>query len=186
MAKNSEISDLFYWKGMISGDHYAFSVLFKSYFNNLYNFGKLYTFETEIISDTIQDLFVDFWDKRNRLNKNVTVKAYIYGAFKKKLYKKLKKRSVFDFKKVDNNDIGSFPSTEESIISNDLMEQKKTKVQGLISKLSPKQREVIYLKFYKGFSISEISEALNINYQSVKNHIYRSTQTIKKEIDLHK
>jgi DNA-directed RNA polymerase specialized sigma24 family protein len=38
------------------------------------------------------------------------------------------------------------------------------------------------LKYYKGFDNQQISEVLEINYQSVKNHLYRSSLIFKKEM----
>lgn len=182
MSSNRNLNDLLHWKDMICGDEAAFSLLFKKYYNSLYNFGKLYTTDSTLISDSIQDLFMDFWEKRRKLSPDVNVKAYVYGAYRNKLFKKLKHRSVLKHFHENTLEIGHDLSHEEVLINNESKNQKILKVHSILNQLPPKQKEVIYLKFYKGFSNQQISQVLEINYQSVKNHVYRSSLIFKKEL----
>ena len=181
MSSNRNIKDLLHWKDMLSGDEAAFSLIFKQFYNSLYNFGKLYTADLALISDSIQDLFMDFWEKRRKISPDVNVRAYVFGAFRNKLFKKVKQKSAL--KHLNENQLNARydSSVEEELIKNEWKTHKILKVQGILNQLPPKQKEVIYLKFYKGFSNHQISEVLEINYQSVKNHIYRSSLIFKKE-----
>lgn len=182
MSSNHNLNDLLHWKDMISGDEAAFSSLFKKYYNSLYNFGKLYTSDSTLISDSIQDLFMDLWEKRRKLSPDINVKPYVYGAFRNKLFKKVKQRSGLKSLYENKLEIGYDLCVEEQLINSERKNQTILKVHGVLKKLPPKQREVIFLKFYKGFSNQQISEILEINYQSVKNHIYRSSLIFKKEL----
>ena len=55
------------------------------------------------------------------------------------------------------------------------------KIETLMSKLTNRQREVIYLKYFKGLSNEEISIALGINKQSVANLLSESIRQMKKD-----
>lgn len=185
MEKNSNLNDMIYWKDMVSGDETAFSFLFKKYYSSLYNFGKLYTSDSSLISDSIQDLFMDLWEKRKNLGSVHKVKSYLYGGFRNKLFQRFKKRikkSVFKNTPDNNLDFGMSLSIEDKIIKTENNNEKVKKVKNIINLLPPKQKEVIYLKYYKGFDNQQISEVLEINYQSVKNHLYRSSLIFKKEM----
>ena len=185
VKKNSNLNDLVYWKDMISGDETAFSFLFKKYYSSLFNFGKLYTSDSSLISDSIQDLFMDLWEKRKSLGSVHKVKSYLYGGFRNKLFQRFKKRikkSVFKNTSDNNLDFGMSLSIEDKIIKTENNNEKVKKVKNIINLLPPKQKEVIYLKYYKGFDNQQISEVLEINYQSVKNHLYRSSLIFKKEM----
>ena len=185
VKKNSNLNDLVYWKDMISGDETAFSFLFKKYYSSLFNFGKLYTSDSSLISDSIQDLFMDLWEKRKSLGSVHKVKSYLYGGFRNKLFQRFKKRikkSVFKNTSDNNLDFGMSLSIEDKIIKAENNNEKVKKVKNIINLLPPKQKEVIYLKYYKGFDNQQISEVLEINYQSVKNHLYRSSLIFKKEM----
>ena len=185
MEKNSNLNDMVYWKDMVSGDETAFSFLFKKYYSSLHNFGKLYTSDSSLISDSIQDLFMDLWEKRKNLGSVHKVKSYLYGGFRNKLFQRFKKRikkSVFKNTPDNNLDFGMSLSIEDKIIKTENNNEKVKKVKNIINLLPPKQKEVIYLKYYKGFDNQQISEVLEINYQSVKNHLYRSSLIFKKEM----
>lgn len=55
------------------------------------------------------------------------------------------------------------------------------KIETLMSKLTNRQREVIYLKYFKGLSNEEISVALGINKQSVANLLSEAIHQMKKD-----
>lgn len=167
------IEEKLYWKEMVSGDEAAFSALFTKYYELLSNFGKIYTTSSSLISDAIQDLFTDFWEKRKKLNPDVNVRSYIYGGFRNKLLKRINKRKGYVFRE-EPVEVEFELSYESLRIETEENKDKIIRLNNLLNQLPPKQKEVIYLKFYKGLSNEQISQILNINYQSVKNHVYRS------------
>lgn len=181
MDCNKNLVELLFWKDLISGDEGAFSSIFKNYYNPLHNFGKLYVSDKTLINDSIQDVFMDFWEKRKKLNPDVNVKSYIYGAFRNKLLKKIKQRSFIKPFHGENHKFGYELSSEDLRINREFNKQKVFRLNQALNELPPKQKEVIYLKFYKGLSNEQIAEVLNINYQSVKNHVYRSILVLRQK-----
>lgn len=55
-------------------------------------------------------------------------------------------------------------------------------LQDAISKLSGQQRSAIHLKFQEGYKISEIAEMMNVSEGTVKTHIFRAMERLKKII----
>jgi RNA polymerase sigma factor (sigma-70 family) len=53
-----------------------------------------------------------------------------------------------------------------------------------LSKLSPRQKEVVYLKFYENLSYHEITELTSLNYQSVRNYIHQAIQALRRKRNL--
>ncbi|MCD6112122.1 MAG: sigma-70 family RNA polymerase sigma factor, partial [Bacteroidales bacterium] len=84
-----------------------------------------------------------------------------------------------DFKYSDKNFIISI---EDLIIEKETRLEKKKLISTLLKNLSPRQREIIYLKFYMNFSNTEISNTLSINKQSVSNLLNRIFISLRKEI----
>ena len=56
----------------------------------------------------------------------------------------------------------------------------KTSIQSSLAELSPRQREILYLKYYNNLDYIQISEVLEINYQSVINHVYKAIKKLRK------
>jgi RNA polymerase sigma factor (sigma-70 family) len=181
MSCNKKLVDLLFWKDMISGDESAFSSIFKSYYQPLYNFGKLYASDKALINDSIQDLFMDFWEKRKNLKPEVDVEAYIYGAFRFKILRRINQKFLFTSFHEDHLNVIYEISKEDLEIRNEIDQERIVKINDLLNQLPPKQKEVIYLKFYKGLSNEQIAKILDINYQSVKNHVFRSLQVLREK-----
>ena len=69
--------------------------------------------------------------------------------------------------------LGNKDSDEKEIIQVELVEK-------LMDELSPRQREVLYLRFYGELSPSEIADIMSLNYQTVINHFYEAIKTLRK------
>ena len=174
-------SDEELWILMRKGNKEAFSILYKRYIHPLYNFGKKITADKEIISDTLQELFTEFWDKRNKLGDVHYVKVYLFKSFRYKLIRaisKLKKHQQgYTFEEL----LIETPNWEESEDARNVKRIKILKEQ--IENLPKRQREVIHLRYFHNLNNEEIAEVINVNYQSVSNILYRAIKKIKKNIN---
>jgi len=63
---------------------------------------------------------------------------------------------------------------EQLMILGEIEEEQNEHVRQALLRLSERQREVVFLKFYGGLSNEEISQVLGVNRQSVYNYIYRA------------
>ena len=70
-------------------------------------------------------------------------------------------------------------SIEESIILKELKDHQKQMLQDALENLPTRQKEILFLKYYNGMSYEEIEEILSINYQSIRNHIYRALERLR-------
>ena len=48
--------------------------------------------------------------------------------------------------------------------------------------LTPRQREIVYLRFFSGADYEEICEIMEIDYQSARDLLYRSIKKLRKVI----
>jgi RNA polymerase sigma factor (sigma-70 family) len=71
-------------------------------------------------------------------------------------------------------------SPEEIIIQGEACEQRQQALKQALQSLPARQKEVLFLRYYNGMSYDEIEQILSINYQSIRNHIYRATQRLRK------
>jgi len=56
-------------------------------------------------------------------------------------------------------------------------------LEDIINKLPEPNREMIYLKYYMGYTLEEISEILDVPIGTVKTKIYSTIKNLKKEFD---
>ncbi len=69
-------------------------------------------------------------------------------------------------------------------INKEVEKYQKNLVARIIKELTPKQQEILYLRFTKGFNYNEISEIIDINHNSVRKQVYRAIKKMRKDLIL--
>jgi RNA polymerase sigma-70 factor (ECF subfamily) len=165
------------WESFRKGDKEAFALLFREHYSTLYKFGNKFTSDKELLEDCIQELFVELWQAKSRAPV-VSVKAYLLKSLKYKLLKVFRKNGkVLPIQ--DNGDVPFELSHETFLISQQENHEKKQMVIEALGKLSHRQKEIIYLKYYQNLSYEEVSEIMNINYQVARNLLYQAIKSLK-------
>lgn len=169
--------DIMHWESFRKGDKEAFAALFRGHYETLFRFGSKFTTDTELLEDCIQELFIELWQAKSRAPV-LSVKAYLLKSLKYKLLKAFRKNEKT--LALPDNGEGNFEWSHETtlILQQDLAEKKK-KVQEALGRLSNRQKEIIYLKYYQNLSYEEVSEIMNINYQVARNLLYQAIKSLK-------
>ncbi len=171
------ITDEIIWERYREGNEAAFNEIFLRYYQRILHYGLKFWPDQLLVEDCIQELMIRIWQKRNVVNRTESVKFYLLKTFRHILFRKLKQNRVFSEK--TEEDRLQEVSVEDQFIREETHEVLKNKVKVLLSQLTPRQQEVLYLRFYQNLSPGEIAELLQINTQSVCNIIHRAFQKIR-------
>lgn len=160
-------------------NHLAFKEIYKRYILSLSNFGKKFTDDRGLLKDTLQELFINIWNKRQQLTHVKNLKVYLIKSLRNRLIRKLSEKSrlvLHDIEEVYNAvEFIEFAELEhEKIILKELKKQ--------VNLLPERQREVIHLRYYQQLTHDEISEILSINYQSVSNLLFRAIKKLQQSL----
>jgi RNA polymerase sigma factor (sigma-70 family) len=71
---------------------------------------------------------------------------------------------------------------ENSWIENEETELRSKELSAAISKLSSRQQEILYLKFYSEMDYDQIIEIMGLNYQSARNLVTRALEALRKSM----
>jgi len=169
-----------------NGDDGAFSFFYKFFINDLYAYGISLGGEKDIVKDAIQDVFLKVYDNNKDFTSVDHLKYYLLKSLKNKLYDIYKSKvnsSTTDI----STDILSFSITttvlDQIIIEEDriIIQQKIDK---LLSKLTSRQKEAIYLRFIQELEYSEIAEILDMTQHAARKLISRSLKRLKDDQQL--
>ena len=69
---------------------------------------------------------------------------------------------------------------ESYLINNEVRHESLVRLQSNLDKLTKRQREVIYLRFYQEMEYEDIAQSLEINYHSVVNLMYEGMKLLRK------
>ena len=184
-TNNEKLSDSTLWNQLRAGDEEAFSLLFEKYYSPLVNYGKTLISESDTVKDCVQDVFVNIWSYRYRLNDAIAVKAYLLSCVRKRIARYHEREHIFSkVKDVDSLDFLFDFSIEEQLIADETMAIKVQQLNRLINHLPTRQKEALYLRYHQGLSVEQVAEVLNMNYQSTKNLLHRAILQLRKNFPI--
>ncbi len=169
------------WVLFRQGDVPAFEAIMKAYYQNLYNYGSRFSTDPELIKDSIQEVFLVLWKNRETISDTDSVKNYLLKSLRRKLFReahRAKQTSYFEELQFDAGFNMVLP-VESNVILQEKLTELSFKVREVLEKLSPRQQEIIYLRFYMEASIEEISEIMELNRQSVYNLLHEALRRFK-------
>ncbi|MEE9363747.1 MAG: sigma-70 family RNA polymerase sigma factor [Cellulophaga sp.] len=171
------------WGLFLEGDTNAFSSLFKTFYPSLRSYGLKLSGNEAITEDCLHNLFIYLYDNRKKLGEVNNVKSYLFVSFRRALFLSLKKERIFiDYDSVNANTNFEF-SSEELTIKQEFTTAKSDTVSYILNKLSVREREVIYLKYYSNLKTPEIASVMEISYQSVLNTLQKAFGKLRKTIE---
>ncbi len=170
---NSEI-----WQRFKTGDEKAFSYIFDTYHLQLFEYGQRFSTDAELIGDSIQDLFFELASKREKLSPTDNILFYLLKSLRLKIFNNLRKNKNTNFP-IRADQIDEFRLEYSTDVDFEEKELKLDRLADAINQLPPRQKETIYLKFYKNLSNSEVAEIMQLNYQSVGNNIQKAIHKLK-------
>lgn len=166
-----------FWDLIKSGDETAYAELYNNYADQLYSYGMKIIPNDELVSELIQSLFVNIYERRNFLSYPISIKAYLFSSLKRMLIRaENRKNNNISFDEIENihHHFKLELDVEAALIKQQYEECFLHYIQSLLDSLSPRQRESIYLKYYKNHSNEEIADILEISNQAVRNLIYKA------------
>jgi RNA polymerase sigma factor (sigma-70 family) len=165
----------------LMGSDFAFTSIYNSHVNMLLSYGTGLGFEREILKDAIQDVFMKMYLNRNQLAEIENLKFYLLRSLKNRL---------LDIRKslAEVNDISDYESdfSVKTTILDEMIEEEdriviQQKVDRLLSALTGRQREAIYLRFIHEMEYEEIAQLLDMTPQACRKLVFRGIKRIRNE-----
>jgi RNA polymerase sigma factor (sigma-70 family) len=171
-----------YWRSMCQGDKEALNSLYNSLYFHLIRFGLKICGDDELVKDCINQLFLNLWDKRKSLNPVENVRAYLFTILKHAIADELKHHYTVNnaLQKKLQQDQWSELSYEEIVTKVQQDEELSRKLQVAIQQLTPKQIELIKLKFFDGLSYEQISLQTSQSIKTAYNTVYDAIRMLRK------
>lgn len=170
------------WINIYQGDKTAYEEIFVYYFNRYCNYGKKFTGDDTLIEDAAQETMLTIWNKRDTIPSIEQVAAYFYTSFRYILFNKLKQVK----KTVGEEHFTEEPqfSIDHFMVRKELDDELKISLKYALAKLTDRQREAIFLKFYEGLSYDEVAAIMNISTKGTYKLMARALGMLKENFGL--
>lgn len=177
----AEHTDSDLWLLLKQGEIKALEVLHARHYKVLYRFGLKLCANKEVTADCLQDLFFQLWHKKDTLKDVKSVRFYLIKWLKRDIIRAISgKNSGSNFIELGIETEKVFEVSVDDVYEK--IEADKTKREVLekaMEMLSPREREVIYLRFFMEMSYDDICNALQLSYQVVMNYIHRALKALR-------
>ncbi len=154
---------------MADGNIVAYRFLFDTHFADLCNFLLIYLHSKELSEEIALELFTYIWEKRETLEIKATFKSFLFASAKNKAISHYRKAQKKMFTSLDINE----PDRFDDVNSQNILENEELRkiLEGAISKLPEKSRQIYQLAWEENLSHKEIAEQLGITPKTVENHV---------------
>ncbi|WP_316804830.1 RNA polymerase sigma factor [Pedobacter nototheniae] len=172
-----------HWEGIRAGDVKSLFDLYELLFDHLLNFGIRYSADVDLSRDLVNEIFMEIWDKRDRLPQVENVKSYLLSYVKRKVarhyYHDELRRKAIDGQDADVKEL----SYEDFIVHVQTEQDMRTRLKNALKKLTPAQTELIQLKFFENQNYIQIAELKSLTVKTAYNTIYDALKILRKEMN---
>lgn len=172
------------WDAFRFGDESSLKVIFEQFYTPLFNYGHKFSMDDHLIEDTLQDLFVKLWKNRDNIKETGSVKNYLYKSFRRVLLRRLdmeQRKYSFSVLEEDLDRIQELGYDQE-LISRERLEKIKANLSLALGKMSPRQREIIHLRYYEEMEYDEIAALMQLSISSTYKLVYKAIDTLRNHL----
>ena len=165
---------------LAAGSEYAFTELFSRYRAKVYTVAFRFLRTEDAAEEVVQDVFLKCWLKRQELIQVKNLDAYLRTVTRNLVLNRFRKLAN---EAAAQQELGR---REQQIDDTDhllLGHQYQQMLQAALSQLPPQQREVYRLAREEELSHEDIASRMNISPVTVKSHMARALQYIRRYIN---
>ena len=172
------------WKQFQQGSEQAFRAIYQQHVRQLLNYGLRLHGSLSTVEDCIQDLFAELWQYRRTLMMPVSVRFYLLKGLRNKLKARYRKDIPYAAGWDEDPELPFpiEPSTEQRLIELDINNELQQRVQQALGVLSPRQREILYLRYFNDLTYEQICEVTGVNYQTARSQVYHALKLLRSEV----
>ncbi|MEO0330401.1 MAG: sigma-70 family RNA polymerase sigma factor [Bacteroidota bacterium] len=159
--------------------HKMFEQVYHEHVTALFQYGSQFRTNQVLIEDCVQELFADLWENRHTLDTIRSIRSYLLGALRRKILRKI---YALRERPLDSEDLFVLANRQTTGNSWDhqgqYSEETTKQLTTALQKLTYKQQEVLYLRFYNQLSFQEIAEIMSVQTRTVYKLCHRAITTL--------
>ncbi len=157
--------------------------IYNIHLDDMYSYALHLGFEEEYIMDAIHDVFFNLCKKENEIEKIENLGFYLLRSLKNRLLNIYRSKDKITELNPDI-DIDDLPfdvkvSIEEEFITQEEHLQIRAQIEQMLEVLTPRQREIIYLRYQHEYSYEQISDLMNITIPASRKLVHKAMTTLR-------
>ncbi|MGI6572111.1 MAG: RNA polymerase sigma factor [Fermentimonas sp.] len=163
------------------------TTIYNAYVNDLFTYGLYLGFDRELVKDAIHDVFLKLATNRSFLDNAGNIKFYLFRSLKNRLTDIHKNRKEHVTLETINTSL-ELPfnmtiNVEELLIEQEERLQIKNEIEQMLNALTPRQREIIYLRYIHEYDYKQISELLQISVHGCRKLVSKAILSLQEKFE---
>lgn len=162
------------------GEAAAFEQVFKTHFKNLHGYAYTILQDEIAAEEMVQNVFCKIWEKKDLLNAETSIKAYLYRAVHNESLNYLKHQKVkaaYQMYAVQHID------TNESNAARKLMlSELEHKLHKALNELPQQCRIIFQMSRFQDMKYQEIANELNLSVKTVENQMGKALKILRTKL----
>jgi RNA polymerase sigma-70 factor (ECF subfamily) len=164
---------------MKKGKEYAFDYFFNYYYPGLCVFAqKIVALPEQQAKDIVQDVFVKFWNDRERLDIRTAIRSYLFVSVRNRCMDVLRKKN----RSIQMKEISDGHEVADESFETYILSELENLFNRSLGKLPERCREVFELSRLHGLKNREIAEKLNLSEKTVENQMTKALRVLREEL----
>lgn len=168
---------------VLEGHHDSFEPLLRPYGQGMLNMAYRMTGNIEEAKEICQEAAIKVFKYLGSFKREKSFKNWLYKTVVNCSYDSLKKKSHYNVMIAEQKK--SFFDDSYNPEKNYSNLEIKEKIQNCLRVLSPKEKAIFLLRDAEGFSVNETSQILGSSSNSIRTHLSRARQKLRKEFVRH-
>ncbi|MBC9797109.1 RNA polymerase sigma factor [Sinomicrobium weinanense] len=182
-SSSSEIISKKLLKGFSEGDRSAFRAIFELMEPRLYGFVFSYTKSGYIAEEIVQEVFIKVWERREEIRLSGSFSAFLYTMARNRTLNYL--RNASQRAAIRDELWKNVSLLQEDVETEVIFSEYREIVDDIINHLPGKKRSIYIMSRQEGKTNAEIADILGISPKTVKNHLWKTFETIKIQLRPH-
>lgn len=170
-----------FWVAVQENDPFAFERIFRKYYKALCGYVLGILGDEGQAEDVVQEVFIYFWEHREELKVENSVRAYLYTSVRHRALKLLQKQALIQKHSSKLTEFVEYMLSTEYTFEE---EKAISKIKEVLQKLPQQCLKVFLMSNLEEKKYSEIADELGISINTVKSHITKAYRMIRQQIPL--
>ena len=170
-----------FWVAVQENDPFAFERIFRKYYKALCGYVLGILGDEGQAEDVVQEVFIYFWEHREELKVENSLRAYVYTSVRHRALKLLQKQALIQKHSSKLTEFVEYMLSTEYTFEE---EKAISKMKEVLQELPQQCLKVFLMSNLEEKKYSEIADELGISINTVKSHITKAYRMIRQQIPL--
>lgn len=170
-----------FWVAVQENDPFAFERIFRKYYKALCGYVLGILGDEGQAEDVVQEVFIYFWEHREELKVENSLRAYLYTSVRHRALKLLQKQALIQKHSSKLTEFVEYMLSTEYTFEE---EKAISKMKEVLQELPQQCLKVFLMSNLEEKKYSEIADELGISINTVKSHITKAYRMIRQQIPL--